>query len=254
MNTENKVTLNIDDEYPFVYETHLHTVQASACAAATGEDMAKACRRAGYTGIIVTDHFYYGNTAVDRSKPWQEWVESYTKGYEDAYKTGTRIGLQVFFGWESCYQGTEFLIYGLTKEWLLTHPEIKDATIQEQYELIHREGGMVVQAHPYREEPYIKETRLFPMDIDAVETVNACHSSARSRSHNNPEFDIRAKEYAEKYHLPATAGSDIHRTDLLLGGMAFQKKMGDIHDFIHTVLNREPYRLLTGNEVGRSRL
>ena len=126
----------------FLYETHMHTSEGSACACSTGAEMARAYAESGYTGIIVTDHFYYGNTAVDRKLPWQEWVERYCLGYEHAKAQGDKLGLQVFFGWESCYSATEFLVYGLDKEWLLSHPEIKDATVEEQFQLVHAGGGL----------------------------------------------------------------------------------------------------------------
>ena len=240
--------LTIDPEYPYVYETHLHTCEASACARSSGADMARACKEAGYTGIIVTDHFVYGNTAVDRSLPWENWVNAFCRGYEHAKQEGDRIGLSVFFGWEACYRATEFLINGLSKEWLLAHPEIRDCTIEEQFALVHEGGGMVVHCHPYREEAYIPEVRLFPEYTDAVETVNATHVCTRSTSHNDPAFDERAKTYAAEHDFPQTAGSDIHRVDLLLGGMAFKRPLKDSRDYIRAVMNREPCKLLTGNE------
>ena len=105
-------------------------------------------KEAGYTGIIVTDHFFYGNTSVDRSLPWEEWVRRFCLGYEHAKAEGERIGLSVFFGWEACYEGTEFLVYGLDQAWLLAHPQIKDASIREQYALVHEGGGIISHAHP----------------------------------------------------------------------------------------------------------
>ena len=42
----------------YLYETHMHTSEASACAGSTGAQMARAYKEAGYTGIIVTDHFF----------------------------------------------------------------------------------------------------------------------------------------------------------------------------------------------------
>ena len=232
----------------YLYETHMHTSEGSACAHNTGREMARAFADAGYTGIIITDHFFYGNTAVDRKLSWSEWVEKYCLGYEHAKEEGDKLGLQVFFGWESGYQGTEFLIYGPDKQWLLAHPEIKDATIAEQFSLVHEGGGIVCHAHPFREASYISDIRLFPEYVDAVEGVNASHTGYRSCSHNNPEFDVRAQAYARAYDKPMTGGSDVHSTELLLGGMAFPEKLRDPQDFIRAVIERKPYLLLTGNE------
>ena len=103
----------------YLYETHMHTSEGSACAKNSGAEMARVYAVAGYTGIIITDHFFYGNTAVDRTLPWSEWVERHCLGYEHAKEEGDRLGLQVFFGWESGYRGTEFLVYGPDKQWLL---------------------------------------------------------------------------------------------------------------------------------------
>lgn len=240
------MSLKIDG---YLYETHLHTSEGSACASNSGTEIARAYAEAGYTGIIVTDHFVYGNTAVDRSLPWEEWVERYCLGYEHAKEEGDRIGLQVFFGWESGYRGTEFLVYGLDKKWLLKHPEIKDATIEEQYRLVHEGGGIVVQAHPYREASYISEIRLFPQYSDAVEGINATHSSLMKRSLRHPEYNDRAIAYAKEHDLPLTAGSDQHNTEMIWGGMVFSRRLKDIHDFAGAVLNREAVQLLDGTTM-----
>ncbi len=230
----------------YLYETHMHTCEGSACSRASGAELARAYSKAGYTGIIVTDHFVYGNTAVDRKLPWTEWVEKFCLGYERAKEEGDRIGLQVFFGWESGYNGTEFLIYGLDKQWLLEHPEIREATVQEQYELVHAGGGIVCHAHPWREAPYIPEIRLFPEYVDAVEGYNGNHFSKVVRKTPRPEFNDRAVAYAAEHGLPLTAGSDQHGVDMIFGGMVFPRKLTDIHDFNRAVLNREAIRLMDG--------
>jgi hypothetical protein len=229
-----------------MYETHTHTREGSACASWSAIESVRAHKEAGFTGIIVTNHFYYGNTSVDRRLPWKEWAAAFCSGYRIAKEEGDRVGLQVFFGWEAGYQGTEFLIYGLDEQWLLSHPEIKDATVEEQYRLVKKSGGMVVQAHPFRKEAYIPEIRLYPDYVDAVEAVNTCHSCPKSDSHYNPGCNARAIAYAGENNLPMTSGSDTHRIPLLDGGMLFGRKLIDIHDFIKAVLNKEPYKLLTG--------
>lgn len=225
--------------FPYLYETHLHTKEGSACARDTAEELVKVYKEAGYTGIMVTDHFYRGNTAVDRNCSWEDWVEAYCRGYENAKEAGDKLGLQVFFGWEESYQGTDFLVYGLGKEWLVKHPELREVTIEEQYELVHQAGGIVIQAHPYREASYIPEIRLFPNAVDGVEVRNASHFGRSLREDGVSMFDVQAMEYAKKHNLPCTGGSDIHCTKLLYGGMAFPRKLEDVQDYRKAVLGRE---------------
>lgn len=232
----------------YLYETHLHTSEASACGQLPGAQMARMFKEAGYTGIVVTDHFVGGNTAIDLSLPWEEWVEQFCRGYENAKAEGDKIGLQVFFAWESGFQGTEFLIYGLDKQWLLEHPQIKDCTIEEQYELVHGSGGMVIHAHPFRKEPYISEIRLFPHHVDAVEGINATHSSIASNSHKNPQWNDMAIAYAKEHDLPITSGSDQHNHAIIGGGMIFDRKLENIQDFCAAIKNREAIELLDGTK------
>jgi len=209
------------------YETHLHTSEASACGRVSGAEHVRFYKNAGYDGIIVTDHFFNGNCAIDRSLPWDEWVDLFCMGYENAKAEGDRIGLSVFFGWEANYSGTEFLIYGLDKEWLKAHPDIISWSVEEQYKRIHEDGGFIVHAHPFRIRPYIKEVRLFPEFIDAVEAINV--------GNKNEEFDRQAAEYAAKYSFPVTAGSDAHGYETIHSGVAFDHKLKDINDFIKSV-------------------
>ncbi len=241
-----------NQEFPYLYETHLHTSRGSACGKSDGIAMADAYYQAGYTGIIVTEHNWGGNTAVDRTLPWEDFVHEFIRGYEEAKKRGDEIGLQVFFGWEAGYHGTEFLIYGLSPAWMRTHPEIRDASVEEQFQLVTASGGIVVHAHPFREECYIPEVRLYPTFVSAVEGINACHSNPKSRYHYQPDGNELAVAYARKHHLPMTAGSDLHDAGQLLGGgMAFRRKLRDEQDFIHAVVNREACLLTDGESTVR---
>ena len=232
----------------YLYETHTHTKEASACADCTAEESVRAHKKAGYTGIIITNHFFYGNTAIYRKLPWNIWVREFCRPYENAKKEGDKVGLQVFFGWEAGYNGTEFLIYGLDEEWLISHPQIKDASIEEQYRMVKESGGMVIHPHPFREEFYIPEIRLYPEYVDGVEAYNATHCSLESGAHWNPEFDVKAQDYARKYSLPMTAGSDTHSVELLGGGMVFGRKLRDVNDFIKAVQDREALDYLDGTK------
>lgn len=240
------MNMTIRQTYPYLYETHLHTSESSACARCTGSEMARACKDYGYSGIFVTDHNWGGNTAIDRTLEWEEWVHAFALGYEHAKAEGDRIGLDVFFGYEAGYQGTEFLIYGIHPEWMLRTPQILEASVEEQYRLVHAAGGMVIHAHPFREESYIPKIRLYPEWVDGVEAVNATHSNSRSGGHNNPLFDEKAVLYAIEHRLPMCAGSDIHGTHLLGGGIAFRRRLTSAQDYIHAILTGEDYVLTNG--------
>lgn len=240
--------INID-EYPYLYETHMHTSQASLCARSTPEEMAVALKDFGYTGCIVTDHNWGGNTCIDRDLPWEEFINQYALSYERVKAKGDEIGLDVFFGMETGFNGTEFLIYGLSKEFYIAHPEFKTIDVKGQFELVHEGGGIVIHAHPYREEFYIPEIRLFPEYIDGVEGMNATHVSPLSKAHWNPEFDIKARAYAKKLGLPMTGGSDVHTTNLFGGGIRTKEKIKDIKDFCRLILSGKDYVLWDGENA-----
>ncbi len=219
----------------FKIETHLHTKESSACASGTGAEMVRAHRAAGYDAIIVTDHFFNGNTTVPSHLPWHQRVELFCAGYENALREAGNSGFKVFLGWEYGYHGTEFLTYGLGKQYLADHPDILSWPLEAYLSRIRHDGGFISHAHPFREAPYIRRTRLYPGLVDAVETYNASHADSL--------FDRRAAAYAKENHLLATTGSDTHHAGLLLeGGMTFSHPLETIRDFIQAVRDNGPPR------------
>ena len=220
---------------PFLYETHMHTCQGSACGRATGKVQARVYRDAGYTGIIMTDHFFGGNTAIDRLLPWEERIDLFWRGYEEAKEEGDRIGLDVFFGLEQNYHFDEYLIYGLTKEYMKAHPEMERWSRRQQLEEVHKAGGCVIQAHPFRIRGYMDRIRLGLHYCDGIEVANAG---------NDQMDDARAWLYAQDYGLLMTAGSDNHRgEDWPLYGVMLDRRLTGIDDYVKTVMNKQPIQL-----------
>jgi hypothetical protein len=223
----------------FKYETHMHTKEASACSSSTGAEMVRAHAAARYSGIIVTDHFLNGNTAVPSNLPWETRIELFCRGYESALEEARGTGFHVFFGWEYAYDGTEFLTYGLDKSFLLSYPDMLSWSIEKYFDIVHRHGGFISHAHPYREAPYISTIRLFPEYVDAVEVVNA--------SHRNADFDLKALAFAREHSLPQTSGSDSHHVHMLYGGgMEFDCELNTIEEFIQAVKEEKYCGLLRG--------
>lgn len=219
--------MEIDMSYK--YEVHMHTAQGSACSRINGEDYIAEFMRLGYDGMIVTDHFYHGNTAVSRSLPWEDYIENYCKGYERAKAEGDKYGFKVFFGWEESQGPDEYLIYGLDKEWLLAHPEIKEADHVEYLRLVHESGGLVVGAHPFRERAYVDVVKLHPFQCDAMEVCNFG---------NPPYQDILAYNFCRDRGIVMTSGTDLHDVAKLegsLAGMVFEEPLESIKDYVARV-------------------
>lgn len=215
----------------YKYEMHCHTSECSKCGRASGAQMADFYKEMGYTGLVISDHFFNGNTSIPRDLPWEERVNLFFKGYEAAKARGEEIGLDVFFAWENSYGGTDFLVYGLDREWLLAHPYCDLLPVKQFLRLVKDSGGYSVHAHPYREADYIDMIRLLPRDVDAVETLNACRSDFE-----NEMADI----YATKYNLPKLCGSDNHCGKIArLAALELDVRAESINDIIDSVKNGE---------------
>lgn len=216
----------------FKYETHLHTFPVSFCGGASVEESVAFYKEMGYDGIFITNHFLDGNINPDCGDTYEEKINFYFSDYERGVEIGNKIGLKVFLGVELSYKGTDFLVYGLDKEWFLAHPEIMEMKKSEELAFLMSEGALVIQAHPYREAAYIDHIRLFPRSVHGVEVVNASQKD---------EVNEMAKKYAEHYGLIPFAGSDNHSAERMrrLAGVSAEHPINSVAQFIQAVKNRE---------------
>lgn len=215
----------------YIYETHLHTCEASLCGIMPGAEYMDFMKERGYSGIIVTDHFFNGNTCISKNLPWEQRIDYFFQGYENAKKASEGTDFSVFFGVEVNYERDEYLLYGLDKQWFLDRPDILSYSRHQLYDEVTRSKGLMIQAHPFRERDYISTIHLSPYTCDGVEVYNAENVSWQN---------ALACEYAKKYHLPVIAGSDVHfRNNNAMGGVRCSRKLKDIHDFISAFKNGE---------------
>ena len=103
----------------FYYELHLHTNAASLCSIVEPEEYIQFYINHGYSGIVVTDHFYYGNTAVNRCLPWDMFIDEYCEGYYRAKREGDKYDFTVLFGFEQKFidGNDEYIVLGISPEW-----------------------------------------------------------------------------------------------------------------------------------------
>ena len=174
------------------YETHLHTLPVSKCAKVTVRESLQAYKDLGFAGVFITNHFLDGNIAVDKTLPYEERIDFYFSDCEEAKALAGEVGSAVFEGVELSYKGTDFLVYGLGKDWFLAHPEIEDMKKSEELQLMMDAGALVIQAHPFREASYIDHIRLYPRHVHGVEVYNACRKDFENQM---------ALQYADAYGL-----------------------------------------------------
>lgn len=68
----------------FLYETHCHTSEVSICGKVAAKDVVENYIGAGYSGIVITDHF---NRHTFHSRP-EDMAEYYLSGYRAAKAGG----------------------------------------------------------------------------------------------------------------------------------------------------------------------
>ena len=225
-------------DFQYKYELHLHTKEGSACASLDGAAQARLYKSLGYDGVFITDHFFGGNTAVPRNLPWEQRIHLFCEGYRHAKEEGDRIRLKVFFGLETGFSGTEFLIYGVTEEWLAAQTDMMSWSIEEQYEHVHAAGGLVIHAHPFREASYIPQILLYPEHVDGVEVYNV------ENDRRDPKFNERALEYARKHHLPMTGGGDAHHQNSCHGGIRTEHPIESVEAFMELIRKGTEYQFI----------
>lgn len=217
----------------YLYEMHFHTKNTSNCANVKAEDAVEEYIKAGYDGIIVTDHLSpstymkYGRELL----PWKKKVDFFLRGYKAAKKTAAGR-IDVLLGMELRFRTSEgdndYLVYGINEEFLYNTPNLLEMNIRKFYEIAHEKGFLVFQAHPFR--VGMKVTN--PKFLDGIEIFNG-------NPRHNSSNDI-AEMWAKKYDLMVTSGSDYHEyEDLGTGGILFNKEIKDNKTLVEELLKKD---------------
>ena len=183
----------------FKTELHVHSNEVSPCCDMPTPDIAERYVAAGYTTITVTDHFTPAFCREDGL--WQDRVEHFLSGYR-RFREASAGRLFVLLGFELRFEGyaNDYLVYGLGADFLRGARELPFVSRREACERIHEAGGMIFQAHPFRN----GMTILPPEGLDGIEILNA-HNGHDSRN-------ALAYAFAKHHGLRGIAGSDFHHT------------------------------------------
>ena len=192
----------------------------------------------GYTGAVLTNHFYGGNSGIDKALTWEEFVRAYEEDYNECARLGEEYDIDILFSVEEHIGGgKEIICLGVTPLMLYQHPELRACDIEIWHKLLHGCGGLIIQAHPFRDRSYISAPGPLPMNlIDGIEVYNFGNSN---------ESNLLAEEFARNNpSLILTSGADAHSVNTLMhGGIATNERLRGIDDLIR-ILKSGEYELI----------
>lgn len=230
----------------YKYQMHVHTCPCSGCGHISPAELCEALKDFGYQGTVLTNHFFHGYSGIDRELSWKDFVACYEKDYLDCLEEAKKYDIDILFGVEEMVvRGLEILCYGITPNVLYEHPELRDCSIDEFSKIMRENDVVLIQAHPFREAPYIPEPCVLPLEyIDGIEAHNSCNATEKM---NQDAFDF-AKQYP---HLILTSGGDAHHIERLsFGGIKTTKRIRTSEDLIRT-LRTGAYELIVGETLGK---
>ena len=176
-------------------ELHCHSKDASGCSHESAEGIVEKYLAAGYTSIVLTNHFCPDSMDND-------WMAKVAQKY-DAYDKLVNAAdgrLNILMGMEFRFfdDSNDYLVFGFDREYLESRPDILKERIRDFVKKGREHGIMTIHAHPFR----FGRLTVNPADLDGIEVFNG-HSG------HNSNNDI-AYMWAQKYGKIMTSGTDHH--------------------------------------------
>ncbi len=200
----------------------------SPCARVDAKTLVEKYIEAGYDGIYITDHFFAKNDFNNYYElSWRDFIDNHFSGYE-AVSEAANGRIDVFCGAELriLTNINDYLVYGVDKNFFYEHDLIK-MTLCEVYDAIKGAGGLLFQAHPFRNNMVVTS----PKYLDGIEVYNG---NARQESRNTI-----AQVWADKFDLLKISGSDFHELeDLARGGILTPVKIKSERDFAEVIRSK----------------
>lgn len=222
-------------------ELHCHSSEVSCCARADAATLARRYKEAGYRTVVLTNHFSSFTYGHLKCSDWQEWITRFVDGYQ-RLREAAPPDLTVLFGAELRLNNNpnDFLMFGVTEEFLRAHPDIFDMWIEDLHPLALENGIFISQAHPFR-----NHCRITPPDwIDAIEIFNG---SAGGHYATDSRNDVAAY-WAKRHNMAVTSGTDYHfPNDTVNGGICTEEPILTLDDLTR-VLRSGDYRLIIDGE------
>lgn len=181
-----------------IIDLHAHSSGISRCCRISCEGAVDKAIEVGLDGMVLTNHYqrsYLENTDTN------EFVEKYIGEFLKAKEYGETKGFKVFFGIEVTMEQDpkiHMLVYGVPFEFLRENPKVFALSQSELYTLVKSYGGILVQAHPFRNGAGVLDVNY----LDGIE-IN-CHPKYEHT------FADKLIDMARENKLQLTCGGDFH--------------------------------------------
>ncbi len=220
---------------PYKYELHCHTGEVSMCADAPAAQTVERYKKAGYDGIVITDHFSDFTFSPAEYFNIKKAADRYIKGYKEALSAAGEdftvlLGMEIRF----ILTPNDYLVYGMTEEFIRNSGHLLFSNLKSLSQKVKENGMLLVQAHPFR--GYVM--RGNPKYLDGVEVFNG--------KYKKEDENEKSRLWAEKNNLKiVTSGSDYHHPNSkITGGIETDEKIKTNDDLLR-ILRSGKYRLIT---------
>ena len=217
----------------YKYEIHCHTKEVSRCAQITVEKLIEKYKEAGYSGIVLTDHYSPMTFDIPDFFSKKKAIDHYLRAWRIAKKYNDE-NFTVLLGMELRFYATvnDYIIYGITEEMLYELPFLLPVYIKRASKMLRERGCLFLQAHPFRK--FI--SRAKSNHLDGVEVFNGKASE---------EENANAEKWAEEINAAVKmSGSDCHReSGVGLGGIITTEPIKSNDDLIR-ILKSGNYELI----------
>lgn len=228
-------------------ELHCHTGITSGCGHCSPEYILSRYLQAGYSTVVITDHFNRLNVSMapklhdylknnSLSTNWQSKIDFFLSGYKKMKqisegKLNILLGME-FQSWVDG-QGNDYLIYGVSEDWLKASDYIQRFSYKEMSIYAQEFGLKIYQAHPFR----IRSTISDPRFLNGIEVYNATINV----NSNNRIADM----WADHYGLNKISGSDFHETiHQTAGGILTAEPIITNEQLINVLSSQNNYELI----------
>lgn len=131
-------------------DMHCHTFPVSKCAVLEYNDVIDNKIKAGYDGMVLTNHIQPG---YFRHEDYYNFMLKHIDEFHKAYDYGKAHNFLVIFGVEVTINDggySDWLLYGISEEFLLKHLDLHTYTQKQLYGLCKQNNIVMIQAHPFR--------------------------------------------------------------------------------------------------------